>query len=118
MLSALASTWFGSRGTRRHRPARRRLTLESLERRDTPSGGHNTVPQHGTDVIGAPETSKVAHVAAELAAGDRQSGYPLPPTSGPTRPAPDTVIASPTAVLVPMGTTGDPGVTVVPVVVG
>src|SRR3954449_4573163 len=119
MLSALTPTWFGSRATKRPRPARGRLTLESLERRDTPSGGgHNTLPQHSTVIAGAAETSKVAHMAAELATGDQQNGYPLPPTSGPTRPTTDTVIASPTAVLIPMGTTDDPGVTVVPVVVG
>src|SRR3954466_11882806 len=106
MLSALAPTWFGSRTTKRPRPARSRLTLESLERRDTPSGGgHNTFPQHSDAILGTTETSKVAHVAAELAAGAQQHGYPPPPPSGPTRPTTDTVIGSPTAVLVPMGTT-------------
>jgi hypothetical protein len=116
MFSALTSAWFGSRTTKRPRPARSRLTLQSLERRDTPSGGgHNTLPQHSTDVVGAPETSKVAHVASELATGDRQNGYPLPPAGGPIRTTTGTITAPPTAVLVPMGD-GGPTVVVGPVV--
>ena len=117
MFSTLVSAWQKSAPRGARRPARSRLTLESLERRDTPSGGHNTFPQHSADPAGAPEVSKAAHVNQGLAAGDQQNGYPLPPTGGPTRLAPGDVLTAPIEVLVPLtGTTGDLNVVSTPVV--
>ena len=99
MFSTLVSAWQKSAPRGARRPARSRLTLESLECRDTPSGGHNTFPQHSADPAGAPEVAKVAHVNQELAAGDQQNGYPLPPQTRPQLTGTIGVTARPVAVV-------------------
>jgi hypothetical protein len=85
-------------GSARRLPARCRLSVETLESRDTPSGG-----LHAPDVLEAPppDAGTAPAVVDDTAAVgyDAQRGYPQPPTRGPALHGNLTVNMRPGAVL-------------------
>jgi hypothetical protein len=122
------------RRTQRSRPLNRRPCLEALEDRNLLSGGPG--PSGGTG--GGPGSSPVAVLTQSDTSGSGSGqtsggsgsgsvgisgpGYPLAPTSGPTRPDPGTVSQSSggTTLVSITGTPGGPGptVTVIPICTG